>query len=184
MGGGYVKTCPYCETKITVKETGVYINHGFCEFCHVLLGPNSHYGMYNENGLRGTKKRMKMVVLEEAKKSLPELLTLHTVDLLFLLRLARVERAAQYNLLRIYNKAGDEGIDLKEYQETFKHQGGEYEYWTRNCWRIENIIYDRLGYFPEKITDEFILRYEARVEKLPKSMKISKERIKKKPVHN
>lgn len=169
-------TCPYCGTELE-QDKVPFFEHVKCIFCDIYLGPDSMYGMYAENGKRARKERLDFVVVEEIKKPLRELLKLHTADLLQLLKLARTERAAIYNQLRIFNKAEEHNIT--GYEEVTKEQGAEYETWTKYCRRIENILIERLGYYPEKITENLLAAYEEKCKKFKnKSMEIVKERKK------
>ncbi|MFC0416765.1 hypothetical protein ACFFHH_15080 [Cytobacillus solani] len=171
-------TCPYCATELKIMVSGPYIDHALCNLCQIVLGPESEHGMYVENGQRANKKRLTIVTVDLAKKPLPELMKLHTADLIHLLRLMREERATQYNLLRIFNKAVSNGET--QFADQAAEQGGEYEHTTRLCWKIENILNERMGYFPEKIVDNFIIRYEERCqEQAKKVMKIRKQPIQK-----
>lgn len=76
--------------------------------------------------------------------------------LIVLLRLVRDERKRTYNLLRVVNK----GAALKPGETAFKQGQDEgannYRYWTRKAWIIENILRDRVGYYPAKITDNLL----------------------------
>ncbi|SDM16313.1 hypothetical protein SAMN05428961_110122 [Paenibacillus sp. OK060] len=73
-----------------------------------------------------------------------------------LLRLVRNERKRAYNLLRVVNK----GAALQPGKSSFKSGQDEgarnYRYWTRKAWIIENILRDRGGYYPAKITDNML----------------------------
>jgi len=168
-------TCSYCAKELELMQNGPYINHAYCDLCQVVLGPDSEYGMYAENGERAAKKRLPMVTVEWASKPLPELMKLHTVDLIHLLRLAREERASVYNLLRVFNRAIKEGEN--QFENIAEEQGRDYELATRLCWRIENVLIERIGYFPEKITDEFYHRYEDRCQERASKTKNMKIRV-------
>ncbi|WP_368502801.1 hypothetical protein AB3N04_00250 (plasmid) [Alkalihalophilus sp. As8PL] len=52
----------------------------------------------------------------------------------------------------------------------------EYEQATRKVWSIENKIKDRIGYYPQKITEPFLASYLERIERSEvKPMKIYKK---------
>ncbi|MEH7460108.1 hypothetical protein V7183_23780 [Bacillus sp. JJ1127] len=74
-------------------------------------------------------------------------------------------RSNPYYGLRLFNKASE--VD-NDYQELAKNQGKDYEYWTRRKFVIENILLERQGYFPEKITDKVL---EFMADQIKKSMK-------------
>jgi hypothetical protein len=79
---------------------------------------------------------------------------MNIVELLFLLRFARAERSSIYGQRQLFILAIKEGVGefRKGEQYTFK----EYEYWTRKCFVIENLIRERLGYIPKKLTEAYI----------------------------
>lgn len=57
------------------------------------------------------------------------------------------EDHADFVLLQLLNKASKTESTL---QATADETGGEYEYYTRKAWVIENILLERQGFFPEK----------------------------------
>lgn len=169
-------TCPYCANEINVMETGPWKEHAQCVFCEIILGPESEWGMYTTEHQRVPGQMLnEMLDLNYAKKSLYEIKQLHSCDLLLLLKLAREERSSVYNLLRVFNKAVEHGT--KEFEENAIAQGGDYEYWTRRCWMLENLLITRFGYFPKQITNELILSMREKfLEAQKKPMKISKQK--------
>lgn len=158
-------TCSYCGTEVSVNNEKAY-----CSFCCIELGPNSKYGMYSVDGKRLERfKQMSLVTSETAKLPIDELYKLNPMDLLLCLKEARKERGFIYNQLRTFNKFEDLGDFAKEI-------GEEYEFWTRKCWTIENILINRFGYYPEKINSELIDAFSKRKEKsLSKTMVIRKK---------
>jgi hypothetical protein len=115
------------------------------------------------------------ISVADAEKSVKELVNYHTYDLLVCLRLAREERTKAYDLLKTFNKAIDQGG--AEFVESAAEQGKIYEYWTKRCWVLENILMDRMGYFPERITDDMLLKMQERcLRAQQKRMTISRER--------
>lgn len=167
-------TCSYCGSRLTVID-----NHADCAFCGIRLGPTSKYGMYGTNGMRKQRFTEKIIINSEtAKLSLTELEKLHVIDLIKVLKEARNQRSQIFNLMRIFNKAGDLKHEQEdEYRNLANETGGDYEYWTRRCWMIENLLIDRIGYYPERINNEFMSSLELRNRKsLAKNMTISKNR--------
>lgn len=155
-------TCSYCASELKLNNDAAY-----CSFCDIELGPNSEYGMYSEDGKRKEKvKQQSLVTSETAKLPIKELYKLNPMDLLLCLKEARKERSFIFSQLRMFNK-------LAEAEEIAEETGKEYEYWTRKCWTIENILINRFGYFPEKINNELVAAFTARKEKaLSKEMVI------------
>ncbi|MGE7939894.1 hypothetical protein [Bacillus paramycoides] len=43
-----------------------------------------------------------------------------------------------------------------EFKDLTQDQAKDYEYWTRRKFVIENILLERQGYFPEKITNKVL----------------------------
>jgi len=95
-------------------------------------------------------------------KNTPELLKLETIELLCLLRHARNYRSEVYKLRILTHKAEDQGGDMKQIEAT---SYGDYEDATRKVWVIENIIKERIGYYPQKVTENFLGMYLDRIEK-------------------
>ncbi|CAM4307587.1 hypothetical protein P4H94_23480 [Paenibacillus macerans] len=86
-----------------------------------------------------------VVFLAAAKQSTSELLKKDSYFLTVLLQLVRQERKLTYNLLRVINK----GAALQPgFEEGQREVGKTYQYWTRKAWIIENILRDRVGYYP------------------------------------
>ncbi|QDZ77363.1 hypothetical protein D0437_32330, partial [Bacillus cereus] len=92
--------------------------------------------------------------------------------LYLLLREVREARSQTYYGLQLLNKASKEEHTL---QATADETGGEYEYYTRKVWVIENILLERQGFFPEKITARVLEYMGEQIRKSKKKMmKISK----------
>lgn len=170
-------TCPYCATELAEQNGNAY-----CDFCDISFGPKSEWGMWAKDGIRVPGKQMKeFITAEHAEKSVKELVKYHTYDLLVCLRLAREERTKAYDLLKTFNKAIDQGG--VEFTEDAAAQGKVYEYWTKRCWVLENILMDRMGYFPERITDDMLLKMQERsLRAQQRRMAISRERRKAKNI--
>lgn len=110
------------------------------------------------------------VTISDAEENTIQLMQRSTNDLIVMLRLVRQKRANFYNYLRVFKKANEEQSDFQEYAAI---SGKDYEYWTRKAWVLENILRDRTGVFPEKITDDYLLSLSVRADKInDKSMKI------------
>lgn len=159
-----MNTCPYCATEI--------FNNSCCFCCYE--------GQPQQNGKRNVQKTMKSIVfIDHAIKGVSELIQYHTYDLLVCLRLIRAERSQVFDTLRGVNKMFDaitenEALHFKEVQDD---AGSMYEYWTRKAWVIENILMDRMGYFPDRIDDKMLIRVkESSLKAQAKVMRISKER--------
>lgn len=100
-------------------------------------------------------------------KGTKELLKLETIELLCLLRYARKYRSDVYNCRILTHKAEGAGGEVEGMKEK---SFSDYEDATRKVWVIENILKDRIGYYPNKITSEFIDKYNDRIERSEKNV--------------
>lgn len=159
-------TCPYCGTELQIKE-----NTYFCVFCEMAVAAED----VQQNGERKQITfEINHLFITDAEKNTKQLMQRSTNDLIVLLRLVRQKRTDYYNYLRLMNKASDQADDFAEHAQL---TGKDYEYWTRKAWVLENIIRERTGVFPERITDDYLIGMSARAEKINKKrMKIVKER--------
>ncbi|MEY2196685.1 hypothetical protein AB7942_28815 [Neobacillus sp. BF23-41] len=89
-------------------------------------------------------------------KTTPEIMTLSTFELLYLLKLIRKERNDMYHHMHVFRRAGEESNDFKEAE---KESGRDYLYFTKKAFVVENIIRTRLGYVPDRITESYLVKY-------------------------
>lgn len=176
----YIKTkgsvimvnCPYCATPIQVDKNGVV--QEICEFCGGHMR-EQQTGMLQicQNGERFEFTKMQQhIFLEHINQSVGELKQYHTYDLYLLLKEIREARSQTYYGLQLLNKASKEEHTL---QVTADETGGEYEYYTRKAWVIENILLERQGFYPEKITARVLEYMGEQIRKSKKkTMRISK----------
>ncbi|WP_088071647.1 hypothetical protein [Bacillus thuringiensis] len=164
--------CPYCATPIQVDKNGVV--QEICEFCGGCIR-EQQTGMLQvcQNGERFEFTKMQQqLFLEHIHQSVEELKQYHTYDLYVLLKEVREARSQTYYGLQLLNKASKTESTL---QATADETGGEYEYYTRKAWAIENILLERQGFFPEKITARVLEYMGEQIRKSKKkSMRISK----------
>lgn len=150
-----VITCPYCGSELETAERDYY-----CEFC-VMKVPAS-LAQRDHNRIM---VRTKDIAFESyLEKTTPELMTLSTYELLELLQIARKERSAYYGYLNTFRKAAEQS-SVKEFEESSKYTGEQYEQKTRKMFVIENIIRQRLGYVPHRITSAFLANYLDQMKK-------------------
>ncbi|MEH6908245.1 hypothetical protein [Neobacillus drentensis] len=161
-----MKTCPYCGSGL--KSFG----HDFyCGYCELKLC----FKDVQENGKRKSFLPDSQPTHDDLKRSTPELMTVTTIELLFLLKFARAERSSIYGQRNVFIKALKTGnTDFKEGEQyTF----GEYEYWTRKCFVLENLIRERIGYVPAKLTESYLQSLADRmIESTKKDMVIQQPR--------
>lgn len=87
-----------------------------------------------------------------------------TFELLSLLKYARAERINIYKLMNTFYNARKQQ-NIEEYKESEEYSGKEYEKITRKMFVLENLIRQRLGYVPQRITDAYLGKYLAEMEK-------------------
>lgn len=145
-----MKTCPYCGSNIEKFNHYQY----YCEFCDM----NLDFQTVKENGERLTVRVSEIALDIHIDKTTPELMTLSTYELLYLLRAIRRERSHMYSQMNIFYKAGkqENTNDFKEYEQI---TGKDYMYFTKKAFVVENIIRSRLGYVPTRITDTYLSNY-------------------------
>ncbi|PFY13876.1 hypothetical protein [Bacillus pseudomycoides] len=159
--------CPYCGIEAKKNHAGV-LEEANCNFCGgSLVDENTGYPKLCD--IKGERfefhKIQSNVFIEHVEQPVSVLKTYHTFDLYLLLKEVRSMRSETYYGLRLLNNASE--VD-DEYKDLAKNQGKDYEYWTRRKFVIENLLLERQGYFPEKITDK-VLGFM--VDQIKKSMK-------------
>ncbi|GGJ57351.1 hypothetical protein [Virgibacillus salexigens] len=143
-----MKTCAYCATELKTD---------YCPFCEMEL--SECYILKD-----GERLKNDIPYFPEQRdifKSTKELLDLETLELLCLLRHARNYRTEVYKLRILTHRATEQGGDMTEIEAS---SYSDYEEATRKMWVIENIIKDRMGYYPKKVTEKFLSLYLQRIE--------------------
>lgn len=159
-----MKTCPYCGS-----EVEVYGKDYYCCFCEMAIECSD----VQENGKRKNYLPESQPCIHDLHKTTPELMCFTTIELLYLLKFARNERSNIYHKRYVFIRAIKEGN--QEFKDAEEYTYKEYEYWTRKCYVIENIIRERIGYIPYKVTDSYIKALAYRMsESAKKPMKIKK----------
>ncbi|MEK4973670.1 hypothetical protein NSQ89_15030 [Niallia sp. FSL R7-0648] len=160
-----MKTCPYCGSHLENIDLQYY----YCDFCCM----NLKYEDVQENGKRKNLLPSSQPSLSDLNKSTPELMCLSTVELLFLLKFARKERADIYRLRYVFIRAMNEGAG--EFTEEEQYTFIEYEKATRKCFVLENLVRERLGYYPTKLTESYIQTLAARMAESSKKDMVIQE---------
>jgi hypothetical protein len=140
-----MKTCPYCGSKIKT-----YNEHFYCEFCDM----KQELDDIQENGKRKNLLPESQPSFFDLNKSTPELMRFSTFELLFLLKFARKKRTDIYKHRHLFIQAIKEGANELAGGEQYTYQ--QYEKVTRKCFVLENLIRERIGYYPAKITDPYL----------------------------
>ena len=164
--------------QVKIDENGV--TQETCTFCGALIrDEKSGILQVSQNEERYEFKKMQQhIFLEHIDQPVNDLKQYHTFDLYLLLKEVREVRSQTFTVLRILNKALD---DDAQFKDTADEVGNDYEYYTRKAWVIENILLERQGFFPEKITDRVLQYMWEQIEKSKKKpMRISKTRRKSK----
>lgn len=131
--------CSYCKTTTENTKT--------CDFCKADL----------------TAERPKIdEFLDDSKAnySQPELLNLHTYDLLRVLKHLRAERSIMYKTMQSVRKAPVEAKKGIQNYDNINESGQElYRNVTARKNIVEQILIDRIGYFPKRIDDKLLNNY-------------------------
>lgn len=99
-----------------------------------------------------------------ADLSQPALKELHTYDLLLILNQLRTERTSTYKTMQLVRKAPDE-VKNENYDD-MKEQGIEqYREITARKNIIEQILVDRMGYYPLRVDRKLLEALQARIQR-------------------
>lgn len=147
--------CPFCSSELKVNNGCLAPK---CDFCGADLRDRNlgRLRLVSAEGERYTFQKMKTNIFEEhAKQSVGILKTYHTFDLYILLREVRETRELVYTGYEVFVKAAE--VET-EYEELAKKEYKSFNDWTKRMYVIENILLERQGYFPSKVTDK-VLQY-------------------------
>ncbi|WP_173918928.1 hypothetical protein [Halobacillus sp. Marseille-Q1614] len=150
-----MKTCAYCGTPLKQITKGY-----FCDFCDMQL----KVSQVKENHERVSVRIREFALESYIHKSTPELMKLSTFELLDLLKKARTERGTMYHQNLVFHKVMDISED-RQYEEYEKVSGEAYTYMTRKMFVLENLVYERLGYIPTRITERYLIQYIEKIQK-------------------
>lgn len=156
-------TCAFCGSEIKNK---------FCAFCEMEL--QDRHIMRDGKRLNQAEKFLGYPSSSQIHQSTSDLMGMETITLLCLLREARSFRAEVYKLRLLRHKAEEETGFNEDVEEIEEYTFTEYEQATRKVWVIENIIKDRLGYFPERVTMNFLNQYIERMKRSERNHKTMK----------
>ncbi|RSL29688.1 hypothetical protein D7Z54_29850 [Salibacterium salarium] len=154
-------TCGFC---------GRELSDSYCSYCSMKLQPEN----IQKDGNRKNHVIRVFPSPEDYLKSTVELIQFSTIELLYLLHEARTFRTEVYHYRILGHKAISQSnnSDMKALQNKFFH---EYADATRKVWVIENIIKDRIGYFPQKISQEFLTSYQEKIKQSQSKKMIIKQ---------
>ncbi|MGX1196015.1 hypothetical protein [Metabacillus sp. SLBN-84] len=156
-----IKTCPYCGSKVNkIKEELFY-----CDFCEMRLAGD----LVKENHERLQVRVREFAADHYVSRSTPDLMGLSSFELLQLLKFIRKERSDMYHHLSVFKRAETQ-VGTGEFKDMEQESGKEYEYLTRKMFVLENIIRERLGYVPKKITEAYLVKYIENIKNDKKSL--------------
>lgn len=157
-----MKTCPYCGLAVKFLEEDI----AFCGFCSLEM--SSEY--LNINGSRRKMDPDPYISLDKiSEMSTSELFTVSAYELVIMLYLLRRERRERYELLKTANKVLE--LDRDTFESMAAETADNYEFWTRKKFVIENVLIEKIGYVPKRITDAFLREWKEKIITSNKSLK-------------
>lgn len=148
-----MNTCGLCGSELEKK---------YCNFCEMEL--EDRYIMQDGKRLNQTDWFFAYPDESEVFSTTKELMEKETLDLLCLLREARKMRADIYHLRKLRHDAEEQSGYTEDVKALADETYSEYEQATRKVWVIENLIKDRLGYYPKRVTNNFLNMYYERMQ--------------------
>jgi hypothetical protein len=144
-----MKTCPYCGSHTERMDYQYY----YCDFCCMKIDIK----IVKENQERLEVRFRDFALDAYIDRTTPEIMTLSTFELLYLLKMIRKERNDMYHHMHVFRRASDAGSN--DYKEAEKDSGEDYIYFTKKAFVVENIIRSRIGYVPARITENDLVKY-------------------------
>lgn len=126
----------------------------YCEFCDMRVNSNR----VMQNSERVEVRVREFVADHYIHQNTPELMNFSTYELLYLLKFIRKERRDMYHYLKTFQRAGEQE-DTDQFEEIEKETGRNYIYLSKKMFVVENIIRQRLGYVPVRITEPYLVQY-------------------------
>jgi len=159
------KTCCYCGSHVVeYQEPGTY----YCEFCDMVLDALS---LCSDASRRGPAI-VEVCFDTHYSKTTPELMLLSTYELLHLLSYARKYRSECWDNLEMSKKllrsikkdSFEDKMLIKDATFVVEENYDLYMKATRKMYVFENLLCERLGYIPKRITQNFLRQYEELME--------------------
>lgn len=127
-----------------------------CTYCHTDQPEQRKHCFICQADLEQDRPQIKPYVNEEeAYQPQPVLATYHTYDLLVLLRFLRKQRTDNYKLMQTVRKAPEEAKN-SNYNELNEYGQQLYRELTARKNVIEQILIDRMGYYPKRIDNNLL----------------------------
>ncbi|MEK4448677.1 hypothetical protein N1I81_22845 [Bacillus sp. FSL M8-0052] len=162
-----MKTCPYCGSKVETIDHSRY----YCEFCTMNISSD----LVKKDGVRISVVYKEGASKKDLEKSTPELMTLSTVNLLFLLKEARTVRTDITNEIRKLKKEIQNAGSVSSFKEAYVALNEDYIFFSKKMYVIENIIKTRLGYIPPRLDKPFFEKYLKNVKNKKKNLEPMKD---------
>lgn len=164
-----MKTCCYCGSQVIQGHKGKY----YCDFCEMVIDSSS----LCENSERKEIPIRKIYFDVNYNKTIPELMTLSTFELIQLLQHARAYRTTCWDDWKTVKKIAkaskkDETMQQELVEQAIKNAKEHYElyqYATRKMFVFENLLCERLGYIPKRVSRSYIEKYEDLMEEKKRS---------------
>src|SRR5699024_1390203 len=123
--------CTYCKVKQENKK--------ICYYCEAELTQERH-------------KKKQTLTQKESNQTQTKLSKYHTYDLLLLLRYLREQRSTAYKTMQSVRKAPNEvKTSRNDYDELNEYGQEFYREATARKNIIEQILIDRMGYYPKRV---------------------------------
>src|SRR5699024_251994 len=137
--------CTYCKVKQENKK--------ICSFFEADLTQEHH-------------KKKKTLSQEEAYQTQPELSKYHTYVLLPVLSYTREQHSTAYNTMQGGRKAQkEEKTSRNDYDELNEYGQEFYREATARKNIIEQILIDRMGYYPKRVDNKLLDALESKIER-------------------
>ena len=133
--------CQYCKSENTENQKR-------CTFCGA--------------DLLSARPTIREIDVTDVLKPLQEKMTYHTFNLLEMLQIARKERSDAYNMLRIVLKSENEVEVDKDLKNSVEEQ---YRLFTAHVHMIQELLIDRIGYYPKRVDEKLLDRYFSKCKK-------------------
>lgn len=145
-----METCKYCGGTLSFVGFHDGLNYFSCSFCDLI---------FDENDV--SKNRMRKRSVPESyeyyyNKKTKELLKCNTIELFHMLKDCRKDWYSMFSLLKNTLNEDPAFVQKNEIPEDFKDIYREFIYLSKQKFVIENIILEKAGFLPDKITDKFL----------------------------
>ena len=133
-----------------------------CQYCKTENAENQNRCTFCEAELLYARPTIREIDVTDVLKPLQEKRTYHTFNLLEMLQIARKERSDAYNMLRIVLKSENEVEVDKDLKNSVEEQ---YRLFTAHVHMIQELLIDRIGYYPKRVDNKLLDRYLSKCKK-------------------